>query len=63
MLRNVLSLAQKMKKTTSIDSIVPGLTDKWSNDDKRRFMEDWLNDSFMFEIDEFIEHSGIYLTN
>lgn len=52
-----------MNKTTSIEGIVPGLTDKWSNADKRKFMEDWLKDSFMFEMDEFIEHSGIYLTN
>jgi hypothetical protein len=40
-------------------SIVEGLTDKWSSEEKRKFMEDWLHDTFLFESDEFLEGSGI----
>ena len=47
--------------TDIIEGIVDGWTDKWSNDHKRKFIEDWLNDSFMFETDEF--SSGIYWIN
>ncbi len=41
-------------------SIVEGLTDKWSSEEKRKFMEDWENDSFLFDSDEFMEGLGIY---
>jgi hypothetical protein len=38
-------------------SIADGWTDKWSNEEKRKFTEDWLNDSFL--VDESMEESGI----
>ena len=41
-----------------IGSIAYGLTDKWSSEDKRKFTEDWLDDSFLSD-SEIPEISGI----
>ena len=40
-------------------SIVEGLTDKWPSEEKRKFMEDWENDSFLFEIDSDKSMEGL----